>query len=374
MTGGRLMAAGSPAVALLDASEAAQWTTWLGTSGWKVVVPAAANNNLDGLLQGLVAAVREAASSGAVDPARVYMAGRGEGAASVFYAISRIPDVWAAGVAVGGSPLPAIESGRIFAVNFTNAPVLWVSGAAGDEALAEKLKSDGMNLEWKSATGLAPSAVFEWLAGHVREPYPAVADCETNSPTFANCYWLQPMKFDVNERNDVLPSTRLIAGSGATLDLGGCGYKPDDAGPGILVSYVPDKYNGPLKSGDRIVEIDGKAIADARQFRDILSKYSEDKRVVLMVQRGKSRDRLEARVVTKRFDASPTARVQGKYDMDDKLVLVISRTVTELRVTIPQQWVGSGLMWNGLSMEKIEKPGCILLSIDKELLHAAACQ
>ena len=119
------------------------------------------------------------------------------------------------------------------------------------------------------------------------------------------------MKFDVNERNDVLPSTRLIAGSGATLDLGGFGYKPDDAGPGILVSYVPDKYNGPLKSGDRIVEIDGKAIADARQFREILSKYSEDKRVVLMVQRGKSRDRLEARVVhqaLRRFAHRPRAR------------------------------------------------------------------
>jgi len=47
--------------------------------------------------------------------------------------------------------------------------------------------------------------------------------------------------------------------------------------------------------------------------------------------------------------------------------------VTELRVTIPELCVGSGLMWNGLAMEKMEKPGCILLTIDKELLHAAAC-
>jgi hypothetical protein len=95
--------------------------------------------------------------------------------------------------------------------------------------------------------------------------------------------------------------------------------------------------------------------------------------VSVMVERAKRRDRVETRVVVPRVDNPLTARVQGRYDMDDKLVLVISHSVTEMRVTIPEQWVGSGLMWNGLSMEKIEKPGCIMLTIDKEALHAAAC-
>jgi hypothetical protein len=45
-----------------------------------------------------------------------------------------------------------------------------------------------------------------------------------------------------------------------------------------------------------------------------------------------------------------------------------------MRVTVPEQWAGAGLFWNGLSLEKIERPGCLLLTIDKELLHAAACQ
>jgi hypothetical protein len=161
--------------------------------------------------------------------------------------------------------------------------------------------------------------------------------------------------------------------STGALDLGGFGYKPDDAGPGIAVTYLPEKYSGPLKMGDRIVEIEGKPIANAHQYREIMSKYTEDKRVTVMVERAKRRDRVETRVAMERVDSSLTARVQGSYDMDDKLVLVISRGVTEMRVTIPEQWVGSGLMWNGLSMEKIEKPGCILLTIDKEALHAAAC-
>ena len=93
-----------------------------------------------------------------------------------------------------------------------------------------------------------------------------------------------------------------------------------------------------------------------------------------MVQRGKNRERMETRVLPQRLDTAPSARVQGKYDREDKLVLVISRAVTGMRVTLPEEWVGSGLMWNGLSMDKIEKPGCIELTIEKELMHASACR
>ena len=147
-------------------------------------------------------------------------------AAAVFYTISRIPDLFAAGMAVGGSPEAAIDTGRIFAVNFTNAPVLWVSSGAGDEALADKLKAAGMNLEWRSAAGLHQRPPFSmagrpraravsrppWIAKPIRPPSPAAI-------------WLQPTKFDVSERNDVLPSTRIAGGSGAALDLGGFSYQ-----------------------------------------------------------------------------------------------------------------------------------------------------
>ena len=61
---------------------------------------------------------------------------------------------------------------------------------------------------------------------HKQEPFPAEIDCETNSPVFAHCYWIQMMKFDPRERNDVLPSTKLAGANGASLDLGGFGYKP----------------------------------------------------------------------------------------------------------------------------------------------------
>lgn len=369
-----MAAAGSPALAVLDSKDADQWKAVAEPAGWKVITPAGTAANIDARVQALAVAVREACANGGVDASRVYMAGRGEGAAYVFYAISRLPDVFAAGVALGGSPQPALETGRIFAVNFTNTPVLWASASGNDQAQAEKLKTAGVNLEWRTANGLTNSALFDWLNQHTREPYPAVADCETNSPTFSSCFWLQPLKFDVGERNDVLPSTRVAGSPAAALDLGGFGYKPDDPGPGIQVTFLPEKYGGPLKMGDRIVEIEGKPVANARQFRDMMSRYSEEKPVIVMVQRGKSRERLETRVLTQRVDVAPTARIQGKYEMDDKLVLIVSRTVAEMKVTIPEQWVGSGLLWNGLALEKIEKPGCILLTIDKELLHANECK
>lgn len=361
-------------MALLDGADAAQWKTWVETAGWKVIAPSEPAGNIDASVQALAKAVEAAEASGAVDAAHVYMAGRGEAAAGVFYAISRVPDLFAAGLALGGSPQPAIDSGRIFAINFTNTPVLWVTAGANDEALAQKLKAAGINVEWRSSAGLGNSVVFDWLARHTHEAYPAEVDCETNSPTFARCYWLEPVKFDVNERNDVLPSTRLAAGSEAALDLGGFGYKPDDAGPGVQVSYLPKGYSGPLKMGDRIVEIEGKPVADGRAFREMMGQYKEEKPVVVMVQRGKGRQRLETRVLIPRTDATPTARVQGKFERDDNLVLVISRSVTQMRVTIPEPWVGAGLLWDGLSLEKIEKPGCILLTMEKELLHAGECK
>ena len=146
------------------------------------------------------------------------------------------------------------------------------SANAGDQALAEKLKSAGLNLEWRLAKGVTNGDVFEWLAGHQRDEFPAAIDCETNSPTFARCYWIRMAKFDASERNDVLPSTRLAGGSGAALDLGAFSYSATDAGPGVLVSHLPEKYSGPLKMGDRIVALDGKPIQDARQFAETMEQ------------------------------------------------------------------------------------------------------
>ena len=45
-----------------------------------------------------------------------------------------------------------------------------------------------------------------------------------------------------------------------------------------------------------------------------------------------------------------------------------------MKVTLPAEWLPALLSWNGLTLENITKPGCLLLTIEKEILHAAVCQ
>ena len=374
LAAGHAQSAATPALALAGAADAAKWEEWAKPSGWRILAaPPGAAANADARLLALAQVVRDAVARHEVDPAHVYLAGRGDDAATVFYGISRLPDLWAAGVAIGGSPQPAIETGRLFTANFGLAPVLWIGGNNGDEAFAGRLRAAGMNLEWRPPAGLATAAVFEWLARHERPQFPTEIDCETNSPEFAGCYWLTPMTFDAAERNDVLPSTRLAAGSGAYLDLGGFGYKTDDPGPGLLVTFLPQKYTGPLKLGDRLMELDGKPIENPAQYAATMARMNETRHAAVMLERGKNRIRIETAVVVPRHDTFVTARVQGRYDAEEKQVLIISRMVTKINLTLPPHWLPATLLWNGLSLENVAQPGCIQLTIDHELLHAAPC-
>jgi hypothetical protein len=366
--------AAAPAIALVDAADLPQWQMWCKEVGWQTLVPsAAADATADGRGAAHTPRGGEAVAHGSVDPARIYLAGRGEASAGVFFAVSRVPDLWAAAVALGGSPQAAIDSDLLFAANFTNVPVLWISPAAGDQALAMKLESAGVPIEWRLREQVQMPTVFEWLAQHSRDPHPPAIDCETNSPAFAGCYWIRMTKFDAGERNDVLPSSRMAPTPIAALDLGGFGYQADDAGPGVLVTFLPEKYSGPLKKGDRIVEFEGRELANARQYRDLMAQVKEDRQVAVMVQRGKQRLRLETAVVLPKRALAVTARVQAKYAPEEKEIQIVSRTVTEMQVMVPAQWVPAVINWNGVVMEKLEAPGCRLLWMEKALENVKAC-
>lgn len=364
-----------PAIALVDAADAPQWEALVKGAGWRVVAPAAAGNP-DARALAVADAVRKAEAAGEIDPARVYLAGRGGASPLVFYTVSRIPDLWAAAVAIEGSPQPAIDTDRIFGVNFKNVPVLWVGNGEGDQPLAAKLKDGGLNVEWRAADKSFTDAVLlSWLQSHTREEFPTEIDCETNSPAFAGCYWIRMTKFDAGERNDVLPSTRIAAASSAALDLGGFGSSTKDPGPGLLVSMLPDKYSGPLKVGDRIVAIEGRPVENSKQYGLMMSKFTEERPIVVTVERGQNRMRVDTRVILPRREPVVTARVQAQYLPGEKQIQIVSRMVTEMRITVPPAWSpGAQLFWNGLMLDKIDGPGCFVLSIDKELLHAARCQ
>ncbi len=368
---------GKPAIVLVDDSDLARWQSWAKILGWLVIAPTVSPNTaIDARVEALVRTAREAIQNGSADRARIYLAGSGESAAAVFYTISRQPDPWAAGLALGGSPQAAIDTGRLYAADFTNVPLLWAGATQEDEQLASKLADAGLNLEWRSAEKLPVASVFDWLAGHTREDFPKVIDCETPSATFSRCYWIQLTKLDGAERNDVLASSRIAPAIKPALDLGGYGYKIDDPGPGILISFLPGKYNGPLKMGDRIVELDGRPIADAHRYNELMAAFKEERQIAVMVERGKERVRLETTVILPKRASEVTARVQAKFDSEAREVEILSRTVTAMQVTIPAQWTPAVLTWNGVPLEKLEGPQgerCFELRVEKELESSRPC-
>jgi hypothetical protein len=363
-----------PVLALIDASDAQQWN-WAKDLGWRIVpAPGDANANADTRIQALAAAARSAAQEGGGAPAPVYLAGRTSSTPAVFYAVSRMPDAWTAAIAIGGSPQSALDTGRVFAINFRNTPILWAGVSAEDETLAGELKAAGANVEWRNAKELTAAAAGQWLGGKTRDEFPSSVDCETSSAAFARCFWMQPTKLDASERNDVLPTTLVAPMTSASLDLGAFRYQRDDPGPGVLVASLPDKYEGPLKAGDRIVQLDGKPIENARRYEETMKSIADSRDAVVMVQRGAARQRVETRVIAPKRPSVVSARVQGKFDAEEREISIVTRAVAELRVTIPAHWIPSMLNWNGLSLEDLKEPGCLTLHVENELLKAAKCQ
>ena len=65
----------TPAVALLDPGDAAQWQNWTREAGWQAIAAAGVPApDIDSRVQALAAAVESAIQSGSVDPERVYIA------------------------------------------------------------------------------------------------------------------------------------------------------------------------------------------------------------------------------------------------------------------------------------------------------------
>lgn len=356
------------------------WQAACQERGWQFLEPGSNNadsaaKSADQRVKALATEVEEAEKRLLVDPNRVYLAAQGGAVSSLFYVAARMPDLWAAAVAAGGSPRAAIDSNRLFAANTANLPVLWLFSNKDEEPLGKKLQSAGFNLEWREPTLARPAEIFEWLAAHQRDPFPTKADYETGSPLFARCYWVEVSKFDPAESNDVLDSTRVAPlGSGAVLAIGTFGYDLAEPGPGVLVASLPEKYAGPLKLNDRILELGGKELKNGADFAQILYRTFEEKPVVVMVQRGKEHLRLETKIALGPRAEPVTARVRAQYLPDLQEVEVVSRAIKQMKLTIPEAWLPAKINWNGTEIANATAAGCWLLDEQKELLSARRCE
>jgi pimeloyl-ACP methyl ester carboxylesterase len=342
------------------------WRTAAGSRGWQVIAPYGQSvSSGDATVAMLEAVVKDVRGRFEVDSERIYLAASEAASPLAFYIASRAPHLVAAAVAIGGSPRDAIETNRLFGANTALDPVLWVvdpAGQASAEPLRSALKEAGFNVVMRSSQGFTEDAALEWLGNFRLQQYPRKADCETGNLAFGRCYWIRIARFDAGQRNDVLLSTRVRPGSGASLGLGGFGYRASAPGPGVLVEWLPEGYKGPLKLQDRIVALAGRTVEDAASYASFLDAMTEEKGVAVMVQRGKERLRLETKIVLPKREEALTARVQAEYFSDDNGLLVITRQIGEMRLDLPEYWIPAHLNWNGNDMGTANKPGCWVLS------------
>ena len=156
----------SPLLVLLG-GDSKVWQAACPERGWQFLEPHtdSAGKSADQRIKALAVEVEEAEKRLPVDPDRVYLAAQGGPVAKLFYMAARMPDLWAAAVAAGGSPRAAIDSNRIFAANTANLPVLWLFADKEEQPLGKKLQSAGFNLEWRELATAKPAEIFEWLVG-----------------------------------------------------------------------------------------------------------------------------------------------------------------------------------------------------------------
>ncbi|MFN0168404.1 MAG: hypothetical protein ACKV22_18410 [Bryobacteraceae bacterium] len=357
------------ALASADPKEAiAFWRSSLPPE-WLVVIPYAPGIS-DGGAKAIEEIVGDAIKRLQADPSRIYLAGAGVTTADVFYTLARVPDVFAAGLAVQGNPINAINSNKLYAANTQAAPLLWLAPPEYTQKLQAKLREAEFTFE--TAGNLTNQQVHEWLAGHRKPEFPHKVDCESHSLVFARCYWLEVTQPNPRRRNDVVPSTRVRAGTGASLDLGGFGYDPADAGPGAQVMWLPDNYQGPLKLKDRIIAVSGVDIKDGRDYAERLDSMADTKAIAVMVERGKERLRIETKVLLPERETLPTTRVQGIYTPEQNELLVITRGVSGLRVRLPKDWAPVKAVWNGNDLA-LGKEGCWQLTEKENEFSAAVC-
>ncbi|MBI4908062.1 MAG: hypothetical protein HY820_30840 [Acidobacteria bacterium] len=347
-----------------------EWKNWsqiAATRQWNLVFPAGPTMGDPGILA-LEAILSHLRRKPELAKAPVYFAGAGATTPMIIYAAARAPHLFSSAVAIGGSVKPAIESDRLFGGNTANLPIAW--GLSPEEKAANRDLLYKLQIATYQVSVLESPTIqqlLDFLAKGLYNLFPPSVDCETGNPIMARCYWVTPVEFDGALRNDALRSTRVNPDTGASLDFGGFGYNLAKPGPGVLVEWLPPKYDGPLQLNDRIVALSGTPIADSKHYLELLSQVKDEKPVAVTIERGAGKNRERMRITTRyqlrKREEVLTARTQAQYQSEAKEIVIISRTVASLQVDVPPQWAPVSINWNGVQVATPQTPGCYIVSI-----------
>lgn len=344
-----------------------QWEATVTAEGWHLLLPWTEGRfsfHSDEGARTLEAVVASYRRGHAVDPQRIYLVGHGDGAPGVFTAISRLPGLWAAAVAIGGDANLAIESNRLFAGNAAGIPLLWLyeeNRASVLRPAMRRLQEASFPAHFEAASELRAEQAIRWLSTHQAPALPATVDYETGTLAFHANRWVRIRGFDFSLRNDVLASTRVDPGTGAFLRLGGFGYDPEGQGPGVPVKWLPENYKGPLQLDDTIVSIAGTMVQDAAHYAEMMEGQRESRDVGIILLRKGKRVRIETRIVIPQRDETETARILAEYLPESKEIVVVSRGVSKAELRIPASWAPVKVNWNGVELATGAAEGCLLL-------------
>jgi hypothetical protein len=135
----------------------------------------------------------------------------------------------------------------------------------------------------------------------------------------------------------------------------------------VVVDFLPEGYKGPLKVGDRLTALSGKTIQDPKHYVEMMGEVKEEKPVAVTIERmegkEKERVRLVTRYVLRKREEVITARIQAEYLPEPKEIVIVTRTVAALRVTVPEEWAPATINWNGQQVATPHNAGCYVLSL-----------
>ncbi len=263
-----------------------------------------------------------------VDESRIYLTGTSDGGTGTYYLGMREPTLWASllpligHIGVLSNPATGAD-GELFISNLVNKPFFVVNAmqdplypAARIAPYLETLQTAGVSLVfrpqasgghdtswWESERGLYERFVHD----HPRVAHPPLLSWETErTDRYNRVHWLVIDALGARPSDVALADTNTVTERLAP-DFGLRGDAKKDKGTRVIeVVDGSDAAAMGLRAGDRLIEIDGRPVAD---IQAILAAFERNTgpRITMVVERGRERLALAGRFPPEARLAAPRA-------------------------------------------------------------------
>jgi dienelactone hydrolase len=263
-----------------------------------------------------------------VDENRVYLTGVSDGGTGVYFMAFKDPTPWSAFLPLIGNMLvlssPSVRAdGEMYPGNAVNKP-LYIVNTGRDpsypahvmQLYADHLRRLGAPVVFRVYPELGHST--EWwpnerpefesfVHDHPREPLPDTISWQTERvDRFNRAHWLIIDRLGAVEGESRLPDTNLLPG-GRELDFGLRIHTALDRGRRAHeVVAGSNAFRIGLRTGDRLIEINGKPVLSGRDLAEGLQVWAVGDRLTFVVERHGDRTVLEGIFDPAEVDLPPT--------------------------------------------------------------------